>query len=54
MEDKSLFEKEQEELGELIDAYEQIVEMRPYSPNRATRRQDAKRNRALQKRNPRG
>lgn len=51
--DKSLFDKEVEELGVLIDVHN-LVEHKPYSPNREQRRAQIKRDRALQKRNPRG
>ena len=47
------FETEVEELGELIDMHELITQTE-FKPNRAARRADIKRNRALQKRNPRG
>lgn len=48
--DQSIFDKEVEELGTLIDVHN-LIEDKPYSPNRAQRRAQAKRNRALQKRN---
>lgn len=51
--DQSFFEAEAKELGELVDEMDKLVEHTPYTPNRATRRAQAKRDRALQKRNPR-
>ena len=51
-EDKHPILNEEVALGESIDVHE-LVTQTEFKPNRAARRADIKRNRALQKRNPR-
>lgn len=49
--------KEAAELGELLDDFDRVVEMKDFKPNRQQRRaaeRKQKRDRTLQKRNPRG
>lgn len=56
IEDLKAFQKELNEVKELVDLHEKVMlkpEEIPYSPNRATRRAQSKRDRALNKRNPR-
>lgn len=54
MNKNDILHREVKELTEISEDFDRLVEHKPYSPNRAQRRAMSKRDRALQKRNPRG